>query len=240
MLDPSFFRFYEQDGLRLPSVTTILQQLPEPMFVTIWKQKIGPEKYKEEMEWYGARGSVIHLMCENHFAWANEPIPTDPELQKFVKGFHYFYTAYRHLLSPVDSEYLLEGELFSIDLGIAGRYDMICRVAGKITLIDFKTSTNSKISDGNKKKHSLQLSGYIAMWNAKHPDLQIEQAMIVMFTDSKKTGLWEVFMVSLEDLEKAWKDYRMLIVMFLIEYVPELATPERLSLISSYEICKKV
>jgi hypothetical protein len=84
----------------------------------------------------------------------------------------------------------------------------------------------------------MQLSAYIAMWNAEHPDLQIEQAMIVLFTDSKKTGLGEVFIFEMDQLKEAWHEYSQFLIQFLLMYVPELATPERLSLISSYEICK--
>lgn len=246
MLDPRFFRFYEQDWLRLPSVTTVLQLLPEPEFVTMWRNRIGPEQFKKEMEWYGERGTIIHLMCENHFLWRNEPIPTDPKLQKFVAWFHYFINAYKHLITPVLWTYFTEWQLFSEILGYAWRFDLICCFAGKITLVDFKTSTNSKISPEQKKKHSMQLSAYVAMWNSVHPELPIEQAMVVMFTDSKKTGLGEVFLIPMEDnsveidLVRAWKNFRSFLIAFHLEYVPELSTQERLLLISSYEICKKV
>lgn len=84
----------------------------------------------------------------------------------------------------------------------------------------------------------MQLSAYIAMWNAEHPDLQIEQAMIVLFTDAKKTGLGEVFIFTMDQLKEAWHEYTRFLIQFLLMYVPELATPERLAIISNHEICK--
>ena len=220
MLDPKFFRFYEKDWIKLPSVTTILQLLPEPEFVTRWKEKIWPEQYKIEMEGYGTRGTIIHKMCENHFLGANEPIPTDPELDKFVKGFHHFIMAFSPILSPVKDKYILEEELSSVDLGIAGRCDMICRVSWKVTLVDFKTSTSSKIGVEIRKKYSLQLAAYTKLWNTmewqKNP---IEQAMIVLLTDAKKTGFGQVETFSIEDLNYAWKDYVCLLLLFHMQYL---------------------
>lgn len=172
------------------------------------------------MEGYGNRGTIIHKMCENHFLGANEPIPTNPELQKFVKGFQYFTTAFGVILSPVTDKYILEEELSSTDIGIAGRCDMICRLNGKVTLIDFKTSTSSKIGPEMHKKYLLQLAAYTKLWNSK-PDQQypIEQAMIVLLTDSKKTGLGQVEFFSDEDLQKAWRDYATYLIQFYMQFL---------------------
>lgn len=214
MLDPKFFRYYERDWLRLPSVTTVLQLLPEPDWVRLWKERIGPEQYKIEMEWYGDRGTTIHLMCENYFLGKNEPLPTDPKLAKFVAGFNYFTMAYKHLFGEVLE---IEWELFSEEIGIAWRFDIVFELWGLLTLTDWKTSTNSRLDAMQKARYTMQLSAYWKIWNLTH-ERQIDQAMIVLFSDSKKNGLWEVLIITKEELEKSWKEFSDILLMFQMTY----------------------
>jgi len=128
-----------------------------------------------------ARGTQIHKVCENHFLGQNHPIPTDHELQRFIKGFYTFLTIYGNRIT---GPYYVEQKLACVELGMAGTVDLVCKLDGKLTLIDWKTSSGSSIGGEMLEKYKMQLSAYRRIWNATH-DEKIEQAMLVQLSSKK-------------------------------------------------------
>ena len=103
ILNPNLIRFYEVNGVKLPSVTSILQLCPDAPWITVWKNRIGEQGYKDYMRKLYDRGTAIHKVCENHFLGNHIEVPTDSELQKFITGFYTFLGHYGSRITPTDS-----------------------------------------------------------------------------------------------------------------------------------------
>lgn len=164
-------RFYEKDGKKYPSVTSILGWNVD------WKIS------EDELQQYASRGTIVHYLIE-HFlkdgAWSN-PLEI-PELESDVATL----MAGSKKLSWQDCSYKLavegllgdlkvlqqEQELHNEEHLYAGRADLVCLYKGKQTVLDFKSGTTTDMR---------QLAAYAACLQG------IEQLVIVPVgpTDNK-------------------------------------------------------
>ena len=88
-------------------------------------------------------------------------------------------------------------EHFAIqELGYAGSPDLIGYFRGKLSVLDWKTSSSSRIDEGSLFRYWLQLAAYASMWNHLHPDQKIEQLVIVPLTAARVSGLGEIEIIS--------------------------------------------
>lgn len=164
-------RFYEKDGKKYPSVTSILGWNVD------WKIS------EDELQQYGSRGTIIHRLIEIYFRekkWAN---PLDlPELENDVatlmagsKKLSWKTCSYQKAIESVMSDIkvmLLENELYNDEHLYAGRSDLYCLYKGKRTIMDLKSGTTTDMR---------QLAAYAACMDS------IEQLVIVPVgpTDNK-------------------------------------------------------
>jgi len=138
----SGIRFYEKDGKKYPSVTSILG------WDIDWKIS------EDELQQYGARGTIIHKLVEEFLTggkWLD--MNKIPELEQEIATV----TAGSLALSIVDCSYekaleaimpdlkvlKQEQELFNDEHLYAGRTDVIGMYKGKKSIIDFKTGTTT-------------------------------------------------------------------------------------------------
>ena len=59
-------RFYDFQGMRLPSVTTILAKTKNQEYLTRWKNKVGHEKAESIKNLSSKRGTAMHKFLEKH------------------------------------------------------------------------------------------------------------------------------------------------------------------------------
>ena len=59
-------RTYDFDGVRLPSVTTILGKTKDQQFLKDWKAKVGEEKAEQIKNHSSRRGTSMHKFLESH------------------------------------------------------------------------------------------------------------------------------------------------------------------------------
>ena len=64
------------------------------------------------------------------------------------------------------------------DRGVAGQVDCIAEYKGKLSVVDFKTSTKQRDEDYNYGNF-LQCSAYAKMFEEIYPDKKIEQTVIL-------------------------------------------------------------
>ena len=84
---------------------------------------------------------------------------------------------------------MLEGSMYSNELEMAGRVDCIAEFAGKVSVIDFKTSTKRKIPS-KIKNYFIQETAYAKMFEEMY-DVPIERIVTIIAVE--ETGQSQLF-----------------------------------------------
>ena len=166
-------RFYEVDGLSLPSVTHILQVIGKPAlinwaanqeraacleaaadlyadlaktppmsratFIATLEGRIGKQKaHKRTLDKAGEIGSQVHCLIEwNLRQQLGQKVGAEP---KVVDDAQWAFMSFQDWASSVSLEPIyIEQTVFSKKHGYAGTMDLLARVNGAVTLVDFKT-----------------------------------------------------------------------------------------------------
>jgi len=165
--------YTDMEELFLPSVTTVLDELPTPQGLKYWKQKYngkdGKKHWKDILSYKANRGTMIHYNLLNEFApedihSRNEEDSTD-ELKlngnwdRYEDENIYAESAWQEIkeIRGITEENVLDVECFVTNEGIgyAGQFDLLyIDTDGNLVLSDLKTS--KRVYD----KHQLQLVAY--------------------------------------------------------------------------------
>jgi len=171
------------DGKRVPSVTTILGVLDKPA-LKFWANKLGLEgiKVTEYVDDKAMIGTLAHYILECYikneepdFAQFN---CTDEQIEQArvcTKKF-FEWEAYQEEFKPIASELHLVSE----KLQYGGTIDLIARLNGKITLIDFKTC------NAIYEEPYYQTAGYENL--AREHGYDIEQVVILRIGRDEEEG----------------------------------------------------
>lgn len=170
-------RMYETpNGEKYPSITTVLSAYGKKG-ISEWRARVGEEVANKISGAASRRGTALHTVCEKYLL--NElsestMMPTTKQLFMQLKP---------HLLKNLGKIYCLEQSLYSHHLKIAGRVDCIAEWKGKLSVIDFKTSSKKK--DKNYiKNYFMQCSAYATMFTeltGKH----IEDIVVMIATEEE-------------------------------------------------------
>mgnify|MGYP000205060663 CR=1 FL=1 len=121
-------------GFSYPSVTTITGQATAEG-IAKWRQRVGNEEANRISGRASARGTRIHQYCEDYLRGnVFEADMFDLEMFNSIK----------FLLDQIDNIHCLETPLYSDHLEVAGTVDCIAEYQGKLSVIDFKTSSRVK------------------------------------------------------------------------------------------------
>lgn len=165
-------RFYHiPNGNTYPSITTILGTGDKP-WLTDWRQSLGDVKADKEMKRAADRGTAVHSMIEKFLN--NNPTPTERHLLEHIGEFN----SLKLHLKKINNIITQETPLWSDVLKTAGRVDCVGEFDGVLSLIDFKTSTNSK-NDTMIFDYWLQVTAYALMFQERY-NIQIDNAVIIM------------------------------------------------------------
>ena len=133
-------RYYvTPDGNKYPSVTTVTG-MHSAKWVAQWRKRVGAEVADKISSQAAGRGSRYHYMQEDYI----NNIDITEKLKKATPLDQMMFNQTKELTDKIGDIYMLEGSLYSDDLAIAGRVDCIAEFAGKVSVIDFKTSTKAK------------------------------------------------------------------------------------------------
>jgi genome maintenance exonuclease 1 len=161
------------NGNKYPSVTTILGNKKKDG-IEAWKNALGPKKAKKEMDRCAARGTIVHEMIEKYLE--NEHIDAIIKNKEYsnVKMFNQMKTR----LGKIDNIRVQEIPMFSDKLKIAGRVDCVAEYDGVLSIIDFKTSNNTK--DINMvHDYFLQCTAYAIMYSTMFRE-PIENIVVII------------------------------------------------------------
>jgi hypothetical protein len=140
-------RWYEVEGEKYPSVTTILNAKSKPYALQKWVKQLGLNAdavSAEAME----EGSEVHDMCERYMRGEEIVYTKDTKFHEVWRPFLRFVEwVTENNVEPI----LLEQTIFSKEHGYAGTMDLLCTVENKsgkaeTWLIDLKRSKQSSES----------------------------------------------------------------------------------------------
>jgi len=167
---------YRLDGVVIPSVTTLMKPLSAAMYDGIDEETLNKAAEK---------GTIVHNAIEDYVKYGFDVIPE--EQAGYFEAYKSFAKDYK--IEPIENE----KRIYHKALRYAGTADCIAKIDGKITLIDFKTTSVlmpmlTRVQLEAYKK-ALESMGY-----------KVEAKMIVQL---KKDGKYKIELHELNDLE-AW------------------------------------
>lgn len=177
-LNTEFGRYYvTPDGI-FPSVTTVLSSIPNP-HLKAWQDKVGLEVANKVSKNACALGNRLHAYCEDYL---NGQSPT---LDVFDKQAFYGIDKHLKLITP----YAVEKRFWSRKIKSAGTIDVVGKYDGRLSIIDFKTTSKDKFS-GEFDNYWLQLASYCFMIFERTGTL-VDQLVIIMQHTSGETVIFK-------------------------------------------------
>ena len=175
-------RFYvTPEGERYPSITTILSELTKAD-IQKWRTRVGEKEANRIVAQASRRGTAVHSVCESYIKNQDEYL--DGELPHIVELFR----SIEPYLDRIDMVRLVEGALWSDELKVAGRTDLIAEFDGELAVIDYKTSTYRKTWE---MCHKFFMQGtFYAHAFEERTGIPIENIVIIMAVEGDKPILF--------------------------------------------------
>jgi len=168
-------RTYDIQGMKLPSVTTILAKTKDQEYLTKWRNKIGHEEAERIFNLSSKRGTTMHKFLEKHIQGTGYEDLTKigkeakPMAQKIIDVG----------LAPVTEYYGSEITLHYPGL-YAGSTDLVCSYKGMDTIVDFKQANKPKRAEWIDDYY-MQIAAYAMAHDYIHRS-NIEQGIIMVCT----------------------------------------------------------
>jgi len=176
-------RHYDTPDGTLVSITSLLKNFT-PQGILDWRKAVGAEKANEVMRAAGARGSKVHKIIESCLSNKPENDLVGNYGELAARLFGQMVPA----LYKIDRIRTLEQTLYSTRLGIAGRVDCIAEFDGKISTIDFKTSTRKR--DEINENYPVQATFYSIAWEERTGE-KIDQIVILTTTETGELDVYK-------------------------------------------------
>lgn len=177
-IDSEGGRVYETPtGTKYPSVTSVIGILGKAA-IHEWRARVGEEEANRVSSRAAKRGTSIHSLCEDYLL-NKEVKPNIFDLEVF--------NSIKPRLDKISEVHCLETQLFSHHLRVAGTVDCIARYAGKMSVIDFKTSKRLKTRD-EIHTYFMQTAAYAVMFE-ELTGIPVSQLVIIMAVDDYKEPL---------------------------------------------------
>ena len=164
-------RHYKTPSGNFISITTLLASETPPGILE-WREAVGDDVADYVMRKAGDRGTKVHDIIELYLS--NKPLD-DLSITYGVLASGLF-----NLMIPaldrIGNIRILEKGLYSERLGVAGRTDCIAEFDGKLSTIDFKTT--SKKRDEINENYLIQATFYSLAWEERTGQ-KIDQIVII-------------------------------------------------------------
>lgn len=184
--------YTDHDELYLPSVSTVLDEMPEPEGIKYWKKNndgSGDSKHwRDILSYKGNRGTLIHYNLLNEFAEedmysvdeedSEEELKLEGNWDRYTEDLVYAEEAWQTIKEQrnLSSEKVLDVECFvkNPNIGYAGQFDLLyVDDDSNVVLSDIKTS-NAQYAP--YEKHKMQLVAYS---KALELDIDILEVLII-------------------------------------------------------------
>ena len=152
-------RFYvTPEGKKYPSITTVLSGRSKEG-INKWRKSVGDDVANQIMRTAAKRGTAVHQLVEDYLN--NEELSNQDVLPLAL------FSILKPELDDINNIALQEGGLYSDKWGIAGRVDCIAEYKGKLSVIDFKTSTKEKKEEW-VENYFIQCTAYCEMFEERY------------------------------------------------------------------------
>ena len=166
-------RFYvTPEGKKYPSITTVLSGRNKEG-INRWRNHVGNDVANQIMRSAAKRGTAVHTLVEDYLN--NEELSRQDVLPVAL------FTLLKPELDNINNIRIQEGGLYSDEYGVAGRVDCIAEYKGKLSVIDFKTSTKEKKEEW-VENYFIQGSAYCQMYEERYSQ-SIDQVVILIVTE---------------------------------------------------------
>lgn len=150
---PDSERYYNENGVPVPRVTHILSCMMHSDNLMYWANSLGFKRisYKQFMADASHTGTQAHNTIESFLSnkieeWESDNIP-----------FRAFLAWYHQIIDGGNSFIVIAMEQKLSCRWFGGTYDLLCKINGRIYLVDFKTSNHIT------EKYFMQLAAYMYM-----------------------------------------------------------------------------
>jgi len=223
-------RYYNiGEGIKYPSVTTILGAMTDKSGIDKWRKRVGEEKADAISKFSANRGTVMHQLCE-YFLGSDKETQRDrlmdaqTQIGTFVidngyteeetnigrKLFFNFYNG--KCFDRIANVVSIEDTLFSPLMGgYAGRVDIIYEnEKGHLVILDFKSSKKPKREDWIEN-YKMQIAAYsLAYWEMNKRKPKGGEIWI----SNEADGFPQVFEMTFDDITKYGKKFLNLVKEF--------------------------
>ena len=175
-------RFYvTPKGNKYVSITSLLGNLSKQSIIE-WRRRVGEAEANKISRQASSRGTRVHNICESYIK--NQEGILEGVLPDAIDMFNSIVP----LLDRIDNIHVAEGALYSDDLGVAGRTDLIGEFDEKLSVIDYKTSRKRKPWE---MCHSYFMQGaFYAHAYEELTGISINDIVIIMAVESDKPLLF--------------------------------------------------
>jgi len=170
------------DGNKYISITTLLSNLSKAG-IQKWRNRVGEEEANRISTKASRQGTGVHSICESYIK--NEDGFLDGRMPNEVEMFQ----SIESLLDCIDDVHCVEGALYSDELKLAGRTDLIAEFDNQLAVIDYKTSRKIKTWE---MCHSYFMQGaFYAMAYEERTGIPINNIVIIMAVENEKPLLFK-------------------------------------------------
>ena len=167
-------RFYvTPDGNKYPSITTVLGGRAKEGIMA-WRKRVGEDVANNIMRTAAKRGTAVHELCEDYLN--NKELGNQEVLPLAM------FTLLKPELDNINNIVAQEVGLYSDKWGIAGRVDCIAEYDGKLTVVDFKTSTKEKKEEWIEN-YFIQCTAYCEMFEERYGRAIDQIAVLIVCED---------------------------------------------------------
>jgi genome maintenance exonuclease 1 len=165
-------------GKKYPSVTTVTG-LHTKDGIMAWRRRVGEAEANRVSAKASARGTRIHTYCEKFL------LGEEFQLDIFDSEM---FNSMKYWLDDIDNIHCLETPLWSDYLQVAGTVDCIADFQGKLSVIDFKTSSKPKDRD-DIYQYFMQTAAYAVAFEER-TGIPIGRLVIIMAVENDDPRLF--------------------------------------------------
>jgi|TARA_R100000149_G_C5874355_1_gene138088 genome maintenance exonuclease 1 len=189
-------RVYEVGDQRYPSISTICS-FRNRKSIAEWRARVGAEEANKISKRATTAGTTVHSMIEDYL---NNELDIGKYADKHLAKI--LFTQAKQMLARINNIHFQEAPLYSHEFAIAGRVDCIAEFDGKLSIIDFKTSSKEKKEEW-VEGYFVQETGYAKMYEERS-GIKVEQIVTLI---TCQTGDTQVFIKNPDDYVPLLKDY---------------------------------
>jgi len=196
-------RYYEIDGLSLPSVTTILKIHNNPA-LNRWASNLGTELSEQYKEETAEIGKQIHSYVAGFIKGIAIPILEWRQLSDEIKNGIRAYERFRLQVKFEGME--TEKMVYSVKYKFAGTLDAIGKIGKDKILIDFKT--------GERFYPSMfaQVTAYYKAHCEMTENPRIKELLVVNL--NRNTGVPDIHQFKVKDIQPYWNYFKACLRLF--------------------------